>query len=257
MTEAQDILYRRPWGFWSTFGFGIAIIIAFFITVVLVSIGFVFVNIGTQPVLGPSQALDAILGIVTAKAGLLTALSTIATAVVGVGLTVAVISMRRGISIPEYLGLKPVSAKTILLSLAIVIGLIIANDATCVIIGRPINPQVMVDTYNTSVWLALFWIAVVIFAPVFEETFFRGFLFKGFSYSRLGIIGTIILTSLAWTLLHQQYEVFELVSIFISGILLGVMRYKTSSLWTPLTMHSFMNVVATLEVALNVNGLFG
>jgi membrane protease YdiL (CAAX protease family) len=63
----------------------------------------------------------------------------------------------------------------------------------------------------------MFWIAAIIFSPVFEETFSRGFLFEGFSYSRLGIIGTVVLTASAWTLPHQQYEVFELCSIFASG----------------------------------------
>ncbi|MFC1871632.1 lysostaphin resistance A-like protein [Chloroflexota bacterium] len=253
MSETQHTLNRQPWGPWETFGFGVVIVVVFVITELLVGIVFFIIKTASQPGPNPTQVLD----IITNSEGLVVALATMSTAIVGVGLIIAFISVRSGISIPQYLGLKPISTKAILISLALVAGLIVANDVTCIIIGRPVNPPVMVDMYNTSVWPALFWIAVVIFAPVFEETFFRGFLFKGFSYSRLGVIGTIVLTSLGWTLLHQQYEVFELVSIFLSGLLLGTMRFKTGSLWAPLIMHSFANIIATLEVALNVNSLFG
>jgi membrane protease YdiL (CAAX protease family) len=54
----------------------------------------------------------------------------------------------------------------------------------------------MIDYYNTSIWPALYWAVVGVFAPVFEECSFRGFLFKGFIISRLGVIGTIVVTSL-------------------------------------------------------------
>lgn len=248
--EASNTLKGRLWGFWPTFGLGIAIVVCFFITQILVVSVFTIIKMASQPAL-PS------FDIISESEGLLVALATIATAFVGVGLIITFVIIRRGISITEYLGLKPVSTKRLLISLAIIAGLIIANDTTCVIIGRPINPQVMVDMYNTSIWPAMFWIAVIIFAPIFEETFFRGFLFKGFSFSRLGTIGTIVLTALGWTLLHQQYEVFELCSIFVSGIVLGIIRYKTGSLWAPLAMHSFMNVIATFEVAININSFFG
>ncbi|MFC2067613.1 lysostaphin resistance A-like protein [Chloroflexota bacterium] len=243
---------KRPWGFWTTSGFGIAIIVVFLLTMLLVSVVVIVINIFPQSNLNPSQILD----IVSESIGLLVSLGTITTAIVGVGLIIAVISIRREISIIEYLALKPVSTKAILVSLAIVVVLIIAYEAASMFLDIPINPQVMVDIYNTSVWPALFWIAVVIFAPIFEETFFRGFLFKGFIYSKLGISGTIILTAFAWTLLHLQYGIFGVLYIFIAGIFLGVMRYKTGSLWVPLIMHSFINMIAVFEIALNVNSWF-
>ena len=113
----------------------------------------------------------------------------------------------------------------------------------------------MIEAYRTSRWVALFWVAVIIFAPGFEETFFRGFLFAGLRQSKIGVAGTIVITALGWALLHLQYDFFEIAIIFIIGIVLGIARYKTNSLWSPLIMHAFFNLAATIEVALNVNSL--
>jgi hypothetical protein len=101
----------------------------------------------------------------------------------------------------------------------------------------------------------LFWIGVIIFAPAFEEVFFRGFLFEGFRYSRIGVVGAIVLTSLIWAALHMQYDPFEMFLVFLMGLLLGILRYKTGSLWSPLLMHSLNNLAATIELVLYVGGM--
>jgi membrane protease YdiL (CAAX protease family) len=253
LSEAEQVIKRQVWGPWATVGFGLVIIIVYLITQIILGIIIGVAVSFSDSNLSPSQIAETLLAI----EGLLVSTSTIASAIVGVGLIIIFVKVRKNISIAKYLALKPISIKAILVSLGIITGLIIINDTICIIIGRPVNPQVMVDTYNTSVWPVLLWIALVIFAPAFEEAFFRGFLFTGLSDSKLGVIGTIILTSLLWTLLHVQYEVFELVSIFILGIILGITRFRTRSLWAPLSMHALANVVATLEVALNVNSLIG
>jgi membrane protease YdiL (CAAX protease family) len=113
----------------------------------------------------------------------------------------------------------------------------------------------MVNIYNTSVWPPLLWLALVIFTPALEETFFRGFLFEGFRQSRIGVIGAIGLTTLIWAALHVQYDIYGMFIIFIMGILLGIARFKTGSLWSSLLMHAFFNFVATLQVAMNINSL--
>ena len=92
---------------------------------------------------------------------------------------------------------------------------------------------------------------------MFEETFFRGFLFEGFRHSRIGIAGTIVLTALIWALFHVQYGIYEIVTIFVMGIILGIVRLDTRSLWSTLLMHAFSNLIATLEIAINVNALVG
>ena len=90
-----------------------------------------------------------------------------------------------------------------------------------------------------------------------EEILFRGFLFEGFRQSRIGVMGTIGLMAFVWALLHLQYGVYDIATVFVLGLVLGIARFKTDSLWSPLLMHSFVNLIATLEVAINVNTLVG
>ncbi|MFC2044902.1 lysostaphin resistance A-like protein, partial [Chloroflexota bacterium] len=134
-------------------------------------------------------------------------------------------------------------------------GFIILLDFLGLILGIPFYPEFMVYTYNTSIWPALLWVALVIFAPAFEETWFRGFLFAGFRQSRIGVYGTIGLTALLWALSHIQYGIYGITTIFVMGLLFGIARFKTDSLWSPLLMHGLINFVATLQVAINMNSI--
>ncbi|HDN26885.1 MAG TPA: CPBP family intramembrane metalloprotease [Thioploca sp.] len=96
------------------------------------------------------------------------------------------------------------------------------------------------------------WFAIVVAAPLFEEIFFRGFLFAGFQSSRLGNTGAILLTSLAWTVIHLQYEIYELSIVFVLGIILGIARLMSQSLYVPIAIHAFANLLATIELVIYV-----
>ncbi|MFC1928471.1 CPBP family intramembrane glutamic endopeptidase [Chloroflexota bacterium] len=249
-SEPSSTINRRVWGSWSTAGFGLIIGIVFVITQVIVIGTFVIIRIASNPALNLLQLANTLI-----DNGLVLALSTFATTIVCVGLIAIIIKFRRGTTFVEYLGFKRITRKTIFVLLAISAGFIILSDCLSLILGKPLNPEFMVNTYNTSVWPVLFWLALVIFTPAFEETFFRGFLFRGFIQSRIGVTGTIILTALIWALIHMQYDVYGIATIFVSGILLGIVRFKTDSLWSPLLIHAFNNLVSTLQVAININSL--
>lgn len=256
MLDNLDTSSKRPLGFWATFGFGTAVVAVFFIAQLVA--GFIFgIAIAIKNTISHQELnLLKITDTINASEGLLASLAIITSALVCTCMIIAVVGMRKNNSISEYLCLKIFSLKGMLLSLVAVIALIVANVLASEIFDRPSTTQVMLDYYNTSIWPPIFWIAIIIFAPIFEEFFFRGFLFKGFSQSRIGIIGTIILTSLGWALLHQQYEVFELVFIFILGILLGVIRHKTGSLWITVILHSLWNLIGVIGLAINNSGIF-
>ena len=243
---------RQLWGPWSTLGFGLVVGIAYLIAQAFVVVIFVIIKVTSDSTFNPNQLLETLI-----SDGLLISLAIFASAIVCVGLILVIIKIRGRATIAEYLGLRRITKKTILTLLAITTGIIVLSDILALILGKPLNPEFMVNAYNTSIWPALLWIAVVIFAPLFEEVFFRGFLFVGFRQSRIGVVGTIGFTALIWALLHVQYGVYEIAAIFVLGIILGIMRFKTDSLWSPLLMHVFMNLIATLEVSLNINALVG
>jgi len=58
------------------------------------------------------------------------------------------------------------------------------------------------DRARAANGLAVHAIEVALAAPMIEEILFRGFLYRGLSESRIGVVGTIILTSVTWALMH-------------------------------------------------------
>jgi len=89
---------------------------------------------------------------------------------------------------------------------------------------------------------------VVICAPIVEELLFRGFLFSQLRTTKLGIYGSIILTSLIWTSIHLQYDLLLLIPIFFLGLLLGYLMHKYNSLYLVIIVHAVHNLQATLFI---------
>jgi membrane protease YdiL (CAAX protease family) len=96
----------------------------------------------------------------------------------------------------------------------------------------------------------LLWFALMVMAPLSEEILFRGFVFKGLQNSRVGAIGAILIANIVWSAMHAQYDAYGIAQVFIAGLLLGAARLKTNSIYVPIAMHSFMNLIATVEIVL-------
>lgn len=92
-------------------------------------------------------------------------------------------------------------------------------------------------------------LGIVIAAPIIEEVFFRGFLMTGLSSTFVGSYGAILISSIIWASIHVQYEFHYLVVIFLLGILLGVARLKSGSLFLAIILHSSVNLLSVIEVA--------
>ena len=243
---------KKPfWGFWPTFGFGLVTgIVALFVQGIIFA-AFVAANLMSNPGTFTLESINEL-----AMNGLLISIATIVSSVICVGFIILVIKMRKNTVIATYLDLNPIGWKIILVLLAISVAFIVLASIVGNYAGVPDTSDFQLDLYRTSVWPALLWIAVVIFAPLFEEVLFRGFLFQGFQHSRVGVIGAIILTTLPWALLHVQYELYHIGTIFVLGLIYGFIRYKTKSLWSTLFMHTFNNLAAMILTALQVYGIW-
>ena len=243
---------KKPfWGFWPTFGFGlVAGIIALFVQGIIVA-AFIAVNLVSDPDTFTLESANEL-----AMNGLLISIATIVSSIICIGFIILVIKMRKNTVIATYLDLNPIGWKTILILLVVSVGFVVLASVAGSYAGVPDTSDFQIDLYLTSVWPALLWIAVVIFAPLFEEVLFRGFLFQGFQHSCVGAIGAIILTTLPWALLHVQYELFHIGTIFVLGLIYGFVRYKTRSLWSTLFMHTFNNLAAMILTALQVHGIW-
>jgi CAAX protease family protein len=182
--------------------------------------------------------------------GFVLSIATFVTTLVCVPLVVGIAKLKKNSNIKEYFALKPVSVSSLMGWLAILVAFIALTEVLSLILGKPIVPEFVRATYDSARPVWLLWLALVIAAPLFEETFFRGFLFKGFASSVVGPAGAIALTSILWAAIHIQYDAYTVGSIFVLGVLLGLARMRTGSLFVPLTMHAVANIVATAEAAL-------
>ncbi len=167
----------------------------------------------------------------------------------------------RGLDLRTWLALRPVRGSTVLGWVVFAFVLLQLADLVTVELGRSPIPPVMESIIETTRYTTLLWFALVIAAPVFEEALFRGFLYEGLRRTKLGAGGTIVVTTALWTLLHvAQYDPFFLTLIALIGILLGIARERTGSLYVPLAIHVLNNLLSTLQMTADrdalVNALF-
>jgi len=235
----KKISQPKVYGAWATIGMGTAIgLIALIAVPLLVICGFMLVALLN----GQNVTNDS----------LMMTLTTIATGLSGLPLIYLIIRLNGNSGITEYLRLRRLTWKLVFLALASfiiifvsVIGISVVHDYLIGPFGDATSPGLGDSVTSGFGWLLVL-LATVVFAPIFEETFFRGFLFAGLRRSRLGVVGTIIITSLIWALAHQQYDWFGMVKIGLMGVILGVTYYKTDSLWCPIIVHAMWNGMVIL-----------
>lgn len=102
--------------------------------------------------------------------------------------------------------------------------------------------------HSDALWVML--VVICVGAPLSEELLFRGFLFSALAKSRLGLIGTSILTTLLWTSLHAGYSLFGLVEVLGVGLYLSWLLVRTGSLWVTIFCHGVYNTVIAIALVL-------
>lgn len=113
--------------------------------------------------------------------------------------------------------------------------------------------EAMYDLANEPL---LYWIAiasVALAAPLVEEFLFRGPLFASLAQTRLGRWGTVILTSVGWSLMHMTEPYFSIALIFMMGLVLGALLLRFGSLWVTMVCHGAWNFIFSL-ITLGVAG---
>ena len=249
MTMISNDIYTPPepveenpyWGFWATLGFGLAIFIIFSILQFGLLLGYAYaVHDGN---IAPDK-LQAVLKSLSFNGDAIS-LAEIPSALVGTALVLFFVFIRKTLSTRHYLDLNVPSVLTLLKWLGVMILVIIAMEAVNIALGRE-TPEFMGKVYQSATNLPMLWIAVVLMAPLFEEFLFRGFLLEGFRHSFIGTPGAIIITSAIWAVIHGQYELFDIMTIFIIGIVLAIAKLRTKSLYVPMAMHLLMNLSASV-----------
>lgn len=156
----------------------------------------------------------------------------------------------------EYFALKWPSGRDLILGIVCLVTLIAASDALLYFTGRDLVTSFQLQSYTTAVaagWLPAMLAAAILIAPAGEEVMFRGFLFRGWARSPRAVWPAIVVISAGWAGLHIQYDWTGILQIFVIGLFLGWMRWRSGSLPLTFLLHALFNFEATLETVLQVH----
>jgi hypothetical protein len=233
-----------PWGFWATMGLSLVVLAVFFIISSLTAAGFLAFMAANNPGLNLSQFAQSL-----PANGFYLSVTTCVTAPACIALTILFAGLRKGLSVRDYLGFREVPGRRLLRWLGFVLVFMFATDLLTYLLNRPVVPSFPIDVYKTARNMFLLYLALVLFAPLYEEVLFRGFMFQGIRFSRLGPVGAVGITAFIWSILHcGQYDAYGIVTIFIFGMLCGISRLVTGSIYPAIAMHTLNNLVGMLEV---------
>jgi len=181
--------------------------------------------------------------------GFIVGIGIVLAAAIAIPLTLWCVRLRQGPKVSDYFAFSRVRALELVKWLLITLAMVGISDFVAFLLKKPIVPEILISHYKTAKFIPLLFFALVVAAPMYEELLFRGFVFKGLLESKAGAIGAVMITGLVWAVLHLQYDIAQVVWIFVFGVVLGLARLNTRSIFPSVIMHSVMNLVVCIEMA--------
>jgi membrane protease YdiL (CAAX protease family) len=163
-------------------------------------------------------------------------------------LAVAVRLARSDVS--DYFAVRWPAARDLAFGVAGLVVLIAASDGLLYLSGRDLVTGFQLQSYTTAAaagWLPAMLAAAILIAPAGEEAMFRGFLFRGWVRTPHSVWPAIVVISILWAMLHIQYDLSGVLQIFVVGLFLGWMRWRSSSVVLTFLLHALFNLEGSLE----------
>ena len=116
--------------------------------------------------------------------------------------------------------------------------------------GDPSNDLEQMRQYlnfDQPATLIIMGVLAVILAPLAEEFVFRGMLFGAF-HKTIGVVGSAVLLSALWSVMHWGYSSQNLLALFLLGLLFAYITWRTGSLWPAIVGHTANNLVAVVAL---------
>jgi CAAX protease family protein len=154
-----------------------------------------------------------------------------------------------------YLALVPPQLRALAVGVAGIVLIIGVTDLMLVASGRALVSPFQEVSYTTAAaegWLPPLWFATVLVAPAGEEITFRGFLFRGFVRSERAAWPAILIIALLWAAPHLQYDWTGMSEIFVAGLFLGWVRWRSGSTLLTFLLHALFNLEGMMETMLQV-----
>ncbi len=156
----------------------------------------------------------------------------------------------------DYLALSWPRTREVTIGIVGLVGLIAICDALLYLSGRALVTSFQLQSYTTAAaegWLLPMSLGAIVVAPAGEEIMFRGFLFRGWARSDRSAWLAIIVISVLWAALHVQYDWTGVAQIFVIGLFLGWMRWRSSSTLLTFVLHAMFNLEGTMETVAQVH----
>jgi uncharacterized protein len=241
MTRIAAMESTKPWGYWATLGWGLlAFLAGQFIALGLL----VWLRSGDW-----SSILE------TPFDGILVTLFIL----ISNPVTIAVIALAVRFAHADqadYLALKWPPRYDVATGILCLVALIALCDAALYLSGRPLVTPFQLESYTSAAdkgWLAVMLAAAILMAPAGEEIMFRGFLFRGWARSERSTWPAIVVISMLWAALHIQYDWTGILQIFVIGLFLGWMRWRSGSVLLTFMLHALFNLEGTMETLVQVH----
>jgi hypothetical protein len=247
LEEMGDEIRPRIWGLSATLLWSALVILLFVAAQIVCMILYIAAGSGT---LAPTEMSEIVKSL--AEDGDLLSLSTFATTLVTAAAVTAIIKLRRGSDLKDYLGLALPDRRQLWQWIVAIIAFNALSDLLSIALGKPLVPEFLLNAYSSSESTWAFWAALVVAAPLGEELLFRGFLLRGLAASRLGEYGAVVVTSVAFAMMHVQYDFYGIATVIVLGIFFGMARIKTGSLLLAMILHALANLEATAEAAVSL-----
>jgi uncharacterized protein len=154
-----------------------------------------------------------------------------------------------------YLALVPPQLRALAVGVIGIVVIIGVTDLALAASGRPLVSPFQQVSYTSAAaegWLPLLWFATVLVAPAGEEITFRGFLFRGFVRSERSAWPAIVVIALLWAAPHLQYDWIGIAEIFVAGLFLGWVRWRSGSTLLTFALHALFNLEGMIETVLQV-----
>lgn len=150
----------------------------------------------------------------------------------------------------DRLRIKKISSQVVLATVIFSIGIIVLVDEfdriASLLFAPPeyldqIGYMLKFDTFNMAIFLMF---GIVVLAPLGEELLFRGFLQKFLEEHWNDITRAVLVTSLFFAIIHLNP--FWLIQIYVLGVLLGYLAWRTGSIWAGFILHAANNFMALI-----------
>lgn len=163
-------------------------------------------------------------------------------------------------SIFDSFRIKPISFNIVINSIIFSVGIIILFDALDRVMYQIVpTPDYIIDLGKimqpeSTLGLIFLFLAVVVMAPIGEEIVFRGFLQKFLEEYWKDITRAVLITSLFFAMIH--FNPYWTIQIYLLGVILGFLSWKTKSVIPSIILHSINNgmaFISTVSDEYNVN----